>query len=125
MTAGLNMRVKVWRINYGADDIVGGAVTTGSIVYSDLDGRLQANMPSQLLLQQGLETIRTFLLLLRPGTLIINERDEVENTYPTNHRYYGQRFRVRGVLDTNFHPSDSRSYVLLNVTRSEEAHSVQ
>lgn len=127
MVAGLNIHFRVWRIDYGTDDAVGGAMVTGSISYEHLIGRLQANPPSQLLLQQGLETVRTFNLMVRPGTLDIDERDEVEVVYPTpdDHPYYHKRFRVRGVQDTNFHPRDERGYLLLSLTRSEEAHAQQ
>jgi hypothetical protein len=36
MTAGLHMKVDVIQINYSADDNIGGAVTTGTTVYSSL-----------------------------------------------------------------------------------------
>lgn len=122
MSAGMNARATVWRITFPTDDDVGGAVATGTPIYNDVTFRIQANLPDQAFLQQGLETLRTFDGFCRPGTLLIYERDEVEITWPLNHRYYGERFRVAGVTESDFHPNDARAYLILSLTRSEKAH---
>ena len=124
MTAGRNMRFQVWRMIADADndDEVGGAQITGSMVYDNIWGRMQGNMPSQLLLQQGLETKRTFIINVRPATLLILEADELQVKSPSTHLYYGTRFVVDGVTISNFHPGDKRGYLLLNCSHSEVAH---
>lgn len=121
--AGMNIRFDIFRVNYGNDDEVGGAVITGTCQYHDILGRLQGEMPNQLLLQQGLETPRTFTATIFPGTLDIRERDEVWVSEPHDHVYYHQYFRVIGVTYSNFTSRDPRSYLLLSLTRSERAHS--
>jgi hypothetical protein len=55
MTAGLHMKVDVIQINYSADDNIGGAVTTGTTVYSSLPAVLTPRRPSQVSLEAGLE----------------------------------------------------------------------
>lgn len=125
MTAGLNLRLSITHYHYHADDSVGGAVPHGLTTYSDVQARLESKMPSQLLLEQGLETEKIFVFLVRSGTLDIHERDEVEITSPFSHKYYGKRFRVVGVTESNQHPSDPRTYLILNTVRSVEAHASQ
>jgi len=121
--AGMNIRFDIFRIAYGSDDSVGGAVITGTCQYADVMGRLQAEEPVQLLLQQGLETPRTFTATIVPGTLDIRERDEVWVSEPHDHIYYHQYFRVVGVRYSNFTPRDPRNYMLLSLVRSVRAHS--
>jgi hypothetical protein len=118
----MNIRFDIFRINYGSDDDVGGSVITGTCQYMDVRGRLQAEEPSQLLLQQGLETTRIFTATLVPGTLDIRERDEVWVSEPHDHPYYHQYFRVIGVRYSNFTPRDPRNYMMLSLTRSVLAH---
>lgn len=125
MTAGLNCKSSIWRIGYETDNTVGGAVTTGTVVYENVFTRLQSNPEEQLLLQQGLETERTFKVVVVPGTMDIRERDELQITNPTDHIYYGMRFRIRGVTYSNFNPRDPRNYLMLTLTRDVRAHDRQ
>jgi hypothetical protein len=121
--AGANIRFDIWRTGWvGADDDVGGAVITGSFVYTGVQGRMQADMPSQLLLQQGLETTRTFTATLFPGTLDVRERDEVIVSDPFDHVYHDKWFRVVGVQYSDFNPRDPRNYLILSLVRSVFAH---
>lgn len=123
MTAGLNIKIAAWRITNEADNSVGGAITTGTVT-GYYNARLTAVPPSQLLLQQGLEVDRTFNLTVQPvGD--IRERDEIEVIEPTDHVYYGARFRVRGVTYSDFNPRDPRAYMLLSVSRNVIAHGRQ
>jgi len=122
--AGNNIKVRIFRINYSDDNTVGGAVVTGTAI-GDYPARLQANPEEQLLLQQGLETERTFKLNLVPGYLDIRERDELEIIQPTDHVYYGQRFRVRGVTYSSMNKRDPRNYMSLTLTRDVRAHDRQ
>lgn len=124
MVAGLNIRVNVWRTNYASDDIVGGAVVTGTYVYNDVQARMQGNKPEQVLLQQGLETDRTFNMTLIPGTLDIRERDEIEVSQPIGNIYYGDKFRVRSVMYSD-NANDRGGYIMLALSRSVRAHEQQ
>lgn len=120
--AGLNVRLDIWRVTTGDDDDVGGAMVTGTPVYQGVMARFQADPPNLLLLQQGLETVPTFTATVIPGTLDIQERDEVVLSAPSDHIYYNQYFRVVGVQYSSFNPRDSRNYVILHLQKSRTAH---
>lgn len=122
--AGNNIQIQIFRINYSDDDVVGGANITGTFI-GKYPARLQATPQEQLLLQQGLETERTFKVNLVPGYLDIRERDELEICAPTDHVYYGQRFRIRGVSYSSMNKRDPRNYMQLTLTRDVRAHDRQ
>lgn len=123
MAAGLNLKFEIVRINYSDDDVVGGAVTTGTVVYTNVFGRLQGTQPDQILLSQGLETDRMFTIMLQRGDLDVRERDYIRVTHPYGHPYYQVDLRVLGVTYSNF--VDPRKYLMLSVSRSVRAHSIQ
>lgn len=121
--SGFNIRVNIWRIStVTGDDVVGGAITTGTVVYSGVMARLEQEPASQLLLQQGLETLHTYRMNIIPGTLTVYERDEIELVKPEDHHYYGQIFRVMGVMYSSHNPRDPRNYIMLTLTRSDRMH---
>lgn len=125
MTAGFNLKVNVRRYTYAPDDAIGGAQPTGTVVYSMVDARMHGIEPDQVFYQQGLEVMHTSRMVIRPASLLIYERDELEVAAPYNHKLLGKWFRVDGVIESNFHPSDARSYLILNVSRSDRAHASQ
>lgn len=125
MTAGLNTRASIWRMDDAADDAVGGAVYTGTVAYSNVLCRFQAQPIEQVLLQQGLETNRTFTAVIVPGTLVIYERDEFELTYPYDDPYVNKRFRIEAVRWSDHNPRDPRRYIMLDLSRSVQAHKEQ
>ncbi len=125
MTAGFNMEVRVWRVSFGTDDIVGGAVTTGTYAYSQVSARLHEMPVDHVFFQQGIEVTKSFRMMVKPSNLMIYDRDEIEITLPPDHRFYGDRFRVMGDAYTNFHPREDRGYLILDLTRSERAHAKQ
>lgn len=94
---GLNVRVTLWSIDAGVDDRVGGAMLTGTPQYENLWARIEDTMPTQALLEQGLETVKLISMITRPATLNIQERDEVQVTFPKSHWLYNVRARVVGV----------------------------
>ena len=96
MTTGLNLQGTIWRMNQDEDDLVGGAMITGTPVANSLPMALFSNRPTQASLEQGLETEAIFDATVRCG-VVIYERDEVEVTCPTHSPHYGLRFRVMGV----------------------------
>lgn len=111
MTAGLNIRIRVWRIVEQADDEYGGAVVSGTILYDHLDARLQALKPSALLLQQGLEVDSIFRCMVQCSYRDFREYDEVEVVWPEDHKYYGKLFQIRKIQEDALHPLDRRSFV--------------
>lgn len=125
MTANYNCFASIWRLSTPTDDVVGGAVVTGTVVYTGLQVFLDSKAPEQILLQQGYETARTFVATVVPGYLDIREKDELEVTAPVEHVYLGKRFRITGVQHSNLDRRDPRNYILLNLVRSVEAHETQ
>ena len=123
--AGFNLRLRVWRMANDPDDQVGGSMITGSIVYTGVQAFMQESSGQLMMGQQGLETLSTFGVTLIPGTLTIYERDEIEVTHPTDHYYYGQRFRVISSRHSSHNPRDPRNYLMLTVTRSDRMHRQQ
>ena len=107
MTAGMNIKLRHWIIDYNQDDSVGGAVITGT-VGSIYNARLQENPESQLLLQQGLETMKTFTAIVTPMAKVMKERDEVEIYAPYDHPYYAKRFRIRSARHSDMNYRDPR-----------------
>jgi hypothetical protein len=75
------MKVDVIQINYSTDDNIGGAVITGTTVYSSLPAVLTPRRPSQASLEAGLETDTIYDFscnaTLRRGRVTIEERDEI------------------------------------------------
>ena len=125
MTAGLNNRFRIWRLTEESDDYVGGASLSGTVVYSNIMGRMQAQVVDQVFLAQGMETDRQFNAIVIPGTLDVRERDEVELTHPKDHWEFGKRFRVLAVSHSDHNPRDPRNYLRLQLTRSVRAHGQQ
>ena len=125
MTAGMDSKADIWRMTNLADDEVGGAVVSGTVLYQNVLTRMNPQPREQLLLQQGFETVRTFTAIVVPGTLDIRERDEYEIVDPVDHVHYGDRFRITSVEDIFHNPRDPRNYMLLNLSRSVRAHDVQ
>jgi len=126
MVAGFNVKVSVWRVSFATnDDAVGGAITTGTYAYTDIDARIEEVPVDAVFLQQGIETIQTYRMTIKPSTLTIYQRDEIEITWPPEHRLYGDRMRVMGDAHSSFHPREERGYLVLNLTRSVRAHANQ
>jgi len=126
MVAGLNTRVRIWRMDDIDDDIVGGARISGTVAYDYVRARIEANKEEQILLQQGLENPnKTYNALIVPGNLDIRERDELEVMKPVDHIYYGKRFRIVGIQFSSMDGSNPNNYTRLALTRSERAHNVQ
>jgi hypothetical protein len=123
--AGANIRCTIIAINYADDDDVGGAVITGTVAHTNVIGRIESNEDEQLLLQQGLETVRTFNALLVPPTITVRERDELEITAPGHHPYYGVRFRIMGVQYPSTDLRNPNSYIRLSMVRSVRSHGNQ
>lgn len=119
MTAGLFLRGRVWRFTYPTDDKIGGAVPSGTVVYDNVNARLEAVEPTMALLEQGLETPTIFTGLLSPGNLIIKHNDQFEVTGPAISPYVNEKFRVIGMSHASM--IDARSFLVVTLRRIEEA----
>lgn len=97
MTAGLNLKVDIYRMTEQTDDVVGGAVPTGTVVHQNVPASLSARTPSQILLEQGIEVNRLYDLVVQGQSLDFLENYEVQVVWPTGHRHYRDRFVVMGV----------------------------
>ena len=97
MIAGLHLKVDIIGIVNLTDDTIGGARTTGTVRYADIQGVLTPRRPSQAALEAGLETDAIYDFTTRAQNVTLNERDEIEVTWPPTSALYGLRFRVTGV----------------------------
>jgi len=125
MVAGLNVIGRIWKIDYEDDDSSGGAMLTGTVVHENVRLRIQQQEEEQLLLQQGLETPKTFTALCSPVTLDIDERYELEIHTPQNYYLAEKRLRIVNYRPADFLPSEGRNYVMLTLVRSHRAHAIQ
>ena len=121
MPAGLNLTGRIWRFSYDSDDSVGGALPSGTVLYSNVFSRIQAEKPTLALLEQGLETPEIFTAILSPGTLDLNHNDQYEVTGPPISSYYNKRFRIIGIQHTGM--EDERKFLMVTLRRIDEAHS--
>lgn len=122
MTAGLILACKIWKFTDGYDS-VGGALPTGTVIYENVELRLQ-NSPNSLDLNiQGYETAKFFSATLhqRAGMNLVEKKHYLEISSPTNHRYYGKMFRIVSIQEPNFHPADPRRYLLVNLERVDSS----
>ncbi|GAF73010.1 unnamed protein product [marine sediment metagenome] len=125
MTAGMNSKVRIWRLSNEDDDVVGGAVLSGTVQYTNIFARMDAVPSEQLLVQQGLETTKTFTATLVPGNLDIRERDELEITAPYDHVYLNNRFRIIEVRRQIFNARNPNNYMVVTMDRRIRAHGIQ
>lgn len=126
MTLGLNCRFSIWRIaEVLGDDEVGGAIITGTPLYTNIHGRLESVKPTQLLLEQGMEFERLWDVMIRPYSLNVRERDELELTSPTSHKFYGDRFRIVQMDFAGMHPKDGRAFLQMRARHIDFARRLQ
>lgn len=121
MVAGLNLQVNVWRMTVNADDSVGGALITGTVVYNNLWAALTPRRPSQMMLEQGLETDAIYDFTSRLKDITLYERDEVEVVHPPNHPLYGLRFRIVGVQPSRRRPYHGHQHCTLSRIRESRS----
>lgn len=120
MPAGLNLSGRIWRFTAtSTDDAVGGAVPTGTIIYSPVFARVKAEEPTLALLEQGLETPEIFTALMAPGTILPQHNDQYEVLAPPTTPHYNKRFVIIGVQPTDM--TDRRKYIRVTMRRIETA----
>lgn len=118
---GLNTQFSVTRMSQASDDQIGGAVFTGTVTNQCVRGHLHVREPSQLAIEQGLETPNQADAFVLPATISIQERDLLEVTGPLNHPNINQMFRVVGVADWAKHPQDRQRFTKLRLMRYERS----
>jgi hypothetical protein len=121
MTAGCNIKVNIHRHVKQPDDEIGGADSYDKKRYQDVPARLEAARPLLTIMDQGLETMESWQLMIRP--LLVQENDEIEVSWPINHRFYKKYLKVIGISDASMNPMDSRSFAVYTVRRIDYAHS--
>jgi hypothetical protein len=120
MVAGMNLVGNILRFSTKADDEVGGAVPTGTVLYANVFGRISARKPTQALLEQGLETPEIFTAVLSPGNISIRENDQYEVVSPVISNYYQKRFVIIGIQYSSM--GDPRQYLIVTLRRFDIAH---
>lgn len=123
MTAGLNLKVSIIQNNQGTDDLVGGSVITGTVVHQDVRIRIEATRPTQQSLEQGLEINRILNAVLVGKGITVNERDEVQVTWPETHPYFNERFRIMGIQPSSERPK--YGHTEFSLSRIERSRSQQ
>lgn len=103
-----------------ADDEIGGARVREDLVYENIPARIEANMPSTLLLEQGLEADETFIMTVRP--LNIREKDEIEVISPDVHRFYQKRLRITGIQASSMNARLSHTFYKVTLRRKDYAY---
>lgn len=107
---------------YPQDDSSGGAVPSGTVLYPRLSARIEANMPTQALIEQGVEVPTTYQVMLFPGNITVKHNDQIRFVAPVNDWFYDKKFRVIGLTRSSSHPSNDRNLVKVIVKRWEEGH---
>lgn len=123
MPAGLNQVCSILRFSYPQDDTAGGAVPSGTVVYSNLDVRIKSEKPTQALLEQGLQTPTIFTAIVHEGNIEIEHNDQVLFTAPRIGFFYNKKFRIIGIQRSSNNPFQDRNQIVLTLKRWEESHS--
>lgn len=125
--AGFNIKGKIWRFTNPANDSVGGAVPTGTVLYEPVWSRIRSEKPTLALLEQGLETPEIFTAHLAysayspTGTFDVQHNDQYEVTFPQISPHYGKKFVIIGIRPTSF--VDERKHLVVTLRREETANS--
>lgn len=117
MTAGLNLTIDVWRMSQATDDETGGAVITGTVVYSALPASIFSRRPTQESLEQGLEVPALYDMTVNLKNVTLFERDEIEVKAPSDSPHYNLRFRIVGVQPAKRRPKYAHQHVTLSRIR--------
>jgi hypothetical protein len=122
MGVGYNARADFYSMEASPDDIIGGAIVTGSLLASNERIRFEPVFSRQQTQFQGLETERRFTVMVARQALVINERDELVITRPADHPYITQRFRISAMSHDSI--PGSRGHIELLVTKIVESRSL-
>jgi len=127
MTAGLNLKGKVWRFTNSNDDDQGGARPSGMVLYDPVFSRIKSEKPTLALLEQGLETPELFsghlsyALYSPTGSFDVQHNDQYEVDWPPISPFYQKKFVIIGVRHASY--NDNRRYLQVTLRRMETANS--
>jgi hypothetical protein len=121
MTAGLLHTGKIWRFSYLQDDSQGGAVPTGTVIYSPVFARIYTEKPTLALLEQGLLTEELFSAVIEPGNLELRHNDQFQVDSPNISPYKNLKFVIVSIQTPSM--LDSRKYMRIIMRRFEIANS--
>lgn len=125
--AGFNIKGRIWRFTNSANDSVGGAVPTGTVLYDPVWSRIRSEKPTLALLEQGLETPEIFtahfsyVAYSATGTFDVQHNDQYEVTFPIISQHYGKKFVIIGIRPASY--SDDRKHLVVTLRREETANS--
>lgn len=122
MPGGLNHVCELITFSYPQDDVVGGAVPSGTVLYQNLSCRIEANMPTMALLEQGLQVPETWQVLVFPGNIEAKHNDQIRITAPVNDWFYNKKFRIIGITRSSNHPGNDRNLIKFIVRRFDVSH---
>lgn len=108
----------IWRITFN-DDVGGGAVETGTYLARGVAGNLSVKGPSQMSLEQGLEVpaLADIFLRPRPGSIVIQERDQLQVVGPPGHPNLNEYWRIEAVDTPPMHPANRKSFFSIKASR--------
>lgn len=121
MTAGFNNTGRIWRFTASAtNDDQGGAVPTGTVLYTPVFARIASVKPTIALLEQGLETPEIFTAEMSyVNNLDVEHNDQYEVTSPPISPFYQKRFVIIGIRHTSY--NDQRRFLQVTMRRLETA----
>lgn len=122
MPAGMTHVCELWTFSYPEDDSSGGAVPSGTVLYQNLSCRIEPNMPTLALLEQGIQVPTTFQILIHPGNIEAKHNDQIRITAPVSSRYYNKKYRIIGLTGASSHPMNDRNLIKFILKRWEESH---
>lgn len=121
MTAGLLHTGHIISFSYPVDDDQGGALPSGTVLYSPVFSRIFTEKPTLALLEQGLETAELYSAFLEPGDISLNHNDQFQVTAPNISPYLNEKFVIISIQSPSM--LDSRRYLRVVMRRFEIAHS--
>lgn len=125
MLQGLNATCTIQRRTQAPDDIVGGAVIAFVDLYTNVLCRIASIKPTYIdVVDQGLETIKPFQIIIWPAHYIIREGDKFIVTAPAGHEFFLEEFLIMSVNIDSISPSDARGHIELYINRYERSRSI-
>ena len=120
MTAGLLHTGHIIRFSYNADDDQGGALPSGTVLYSPVFARIFTEKPTLALLEQGLLTDELFSAILEPGNLDLRHNDQFQVDAPALSPWINKKFVIVSIQTPSM--LDGRRYMRVVMRRFEIAH---
>lgn len=119
---GLNITIEIRREIPGADDEVGGATTSTSIVATGVKARISSLKPTAELRVQGIETSRYYSAVIWPATTDIQENDSI---VPESGSHEGLEFKVTGIQVDSLPSNSNRAHISVRMQHIGDARTIQ